>query len=447
MEITIDIAQELLEKAKKKGATDGDIIIIEGRSSAVQVRLSAIDTITDSQFRTLGLRLFFGKKSAITSTSDMSPGSLERLIEDTCNISKLTAHDEYSGLPLPQYGAKMKEMEIYDESIHELPAEEMIEMARKGEAAAFKYDKRINNSEGGSFSKRYTHVIYVNTNSIYGDYKTSMFSISVSPLATMNGLMQRDHWYSAKRRFSGLDKPESVGEVAAMRTVRRLGARKIHTRQAPVVFDPETASSLLNNLCMAVSGYSIYKGVSFLVGMLNKQIASPDVTIYDDGTIPWGLGTKPFDAEGIATRKTIVVEKGILTSYLMDSYSARKLNLTSTGNASRSPEDPPVAAPTNFYLSPGGYFPSDIIRSVDSGLYVTDLIGFGFNPVTGDYSRGAVGIWIEKGELAYPVEEITIAGNLKDMFMDIEMVGNDLDCRKKVCAPTIKIGRLTIAGH
>lgn len=447
MNVTTELALGLLEKAKKRGATGGDIIVVEGKTSNVLVRLSSIDKITDSNHKTLGLRLFFGKKSAVTSTSDLSPESLDRLIEDTCNIARLTADDEYAGLPLPQYGMKTRNVEVYDEYVHQISMEEMIKLASMAESSSFRYDKRITNSEGGSFSKRYTHIFYANTNGFSGSYETSIFNISVVPVATMDGLMQRDHWYSTKRRFNDLDNPSTVGEEAAMRTVRRLGAKKTHTQQAAVIFDPETASSLLGNLCTALSGYSIYKGASFLVGMLNKQIVSPDITIYDDGTIPWGVGSKPFDAEGMATRKTTVVEKGVLTSYLLDSYSGRKLNLTTTGNASRSPGEPPMVAPTNFYLSPGNYSPSEIIKSVDSGLYVTDLIGFGFNPVTGDYSRGAAGIWIEKGELAYPVEEITIAGNLKDMLMQIEMVGNDLDFRQKICSPTIKIGRLTIAGH
>ena len=447
MDLGIDTALELLEKAKKKGATGGDIIIVAGELSTVEVRLSAIDKITESNFKTLGLRLFWDGRSAITSTSDMSPESLDRLVEDTCSIVKLTARDEYAGLPLPQYGMKIKELDIYDEYVHQISVEEMIELAKEAEAAALRYDKRITNSDSGNFIRKYTHVMYANTNGSSGDYNSSMFIISVAPVATMNDKMQRDHWYSSRRKFTQLDTPVSVGEEAAIRTVRRLGARKVHTQQTPVVFDPETSSGFFSNLCMALSGYSIYKGASFLVGMLNKQVASPDVTIYDDGTIPWGIGSKPFDAEGIATRKTPVIEKGVLTSYLLDTYSARKLSLTSTGNASRSPGDPPIVTPTNFYLASGNYTPSDIIKSVDSGLYVTELIGFGFNPVTGDYSRGAVGIWIENGELTYPVEEITIAGNIKDMLMQIEMVGNDLDFRHKVSAPTIKIGKLTIAGH
>ena len=444
MEITIEIAQDILEKAKKKGATDGDIIIVDGRSSSVQVRLSAIDKITDSQYKALGLRLFFGKKSAITSTSDITPESLEKLITDTCGIAKVTAHDEFAGLPLPQYSMKVRDIEVYDESVHQVTGEEMIEMAKAAESAALKYDSRITNSDGGNCSKRYTHVIYASTNNLSGEYRTSMFSISATPIASVEGLMQRDYWYSTARRFRNLDKPEYVGELAAKRTIRRLGARKIHTQQTPVVFDQETASTLLSNLCTALSGYSIYKGASFLVNMLNKQIASADVAIYDDGTIPWGIGSKPFDGEGIPSRKTIVVEKGF-NKLSPDSYSARKLGLASTGNASRGRR--PSCCSAYKLLSLRQYSPDEIIKSVESGLYVTDLIGFGFNPVTGDYSRGASGIWIEKGELTYPVEEITIAGNLKDMLMQIEMVGNDLDFRQKICSPTVRIGRLTIAGH
>ncbi|MDD5435907.1 MAG: TldD/PmbA family protein [Nitrospira sp.] len=449
MDISIDTAQQLLEKAKKRGATDGDILLIEGRTSSVIIRLSEIEKITDSNYKALGLRLFFGKSCAITSTSDMSPENLERLMEDTCRIAKLTAKDEFAGLPEPQQQTvtHIKDIAIYDEHVHDLSVEEMIRLAKEAEAASLNFDKRITNSEGGYCSKRYSRLIYAGTNGSSGTYESSMFSLSATPIASQDGSMQRDSWYSSKRKFSQLDSPASIGELAAMRTVRRLGGKKINTCQAPVVFDSETASDLIGSLCSAISGYSIYKGSSFLLGMLNKQIASTNITIYDDGTIPWGLGSKPFDGEGTATGKTSVIENGVLKSYLLDSYSARKLNLTTTGNASRSTGSPPVVSPTNFYLTPGDCSPSEIIKSVDSGLYVTELIGFGFNPVTGDYSRGAVGIWIENGELTYPVEEITIAGNFKDMLMQIEMVGSDLDLRQKVCAPTIKIGRLTIAGN
>jgi PmbA protein len=259
--------------------------------------------------------------------------------------------------------------------------------------------------------------------------------------------MQRDAWYSVQRRLCRLDSPESVGRAAARRTLRRLGARKVATQEVPVVFDPDMAASLMRSVCGAVSGSAIYRGASFLAGKLGQQVAATGLTLVDDGRMPGGLGSRPFDGEGLPTRRTMVIENGKLASYLLDTYTGRKLGLASTGNASRSLGQPPTVGPMNFYAPPGPHSPEEIIRSVDRGLYVTEMIGFGVNLVTGDYSRGAVGLWIEKGELAYPVEEITIAGNLKDMLRGIEMIGNDLEWRGAVAAPTLKIGRMTVAGN
>jgi PmbA protein len=288
--------------------------------------------------------------------------------------------------------------------------------------------------------------VFANAHGFYGDFSSSNFSCSVSPIAVENGLMQRDYWYSVGRKVSRLDAPEAIGREAGRRTVRRLGARKITTCRVPVVFDPEMAGSLLGNLCSAVNGYSIYKGASYLMGRLGEKIAADSVMVYDDGRMLGGLGSKPFDGEGLPTQKTVIVDKGRLTSYLLDTYAARKLNLASTGNASRTIGEAPSASATNFYLSPGSVTPEHIIGSVKRGLYVTELIGFGINMVTGDYSRGAVGFWIENGELAYPVEEITIAGNLKDMWQGVEAIGNDLVFRGRVASPTIKIAEMTVAG-
>jgi PmbA protein len=273
--------------------------------------------------------------------------------------------------------------------------------------------------------------------------------MSVSPIATdpETGAMQRDSWYDVQRKFAKLDSPEAVGLEAARRTVRKLGARKVATQRVPVVLDSEMAGSLMGNLCSAVSGYSLYKGASFLAGQLDKPLAPEYVTVYDDGRVVGGLGSRPFDGEGLPTRKTTVVERGVLKSYLLDTYSGRKLGLASTGNASRSVGENPSVGPTNFYLAPGTKTSRDIIKTVKQGLYVTDLIGFGINMVTGDYSRGASGFWIEGGELAYPVEEITIAGNLKDMFAGIEMIGSDLVFRGRIASPTVKIAEMMVAGN
>ncbi|MBI4574363.1 MAG: TldD/PmbA family protein, partial [candidate division NC10 bacterium] len=257
---------------------------------------------------------------------------------------------------------------------------------------------------------------------------------------------QRDGWYSVQRRLRNLESPEAVGRTAAARVIRRLGARKVPTQQVPVIFDPDMAASLLRTICRAVSGSAIYRSASFLTGRLGQRVAVPGFTVVDDGRMAGHLGSRPFDGEGLPTRRTVLIQDGILTSYLLDTYAARKLGLTSTGNATRSVGQPPTAGPTNCYIAPGPHSPEQILRSVNRGLYVTEMIGSGVNLVTGDYSRGAAGLWIENGALTYPVEEITIAGTLKDMLQQIEMIGSDLEWRGSIVAPTLKIARMTVAG-
>jgi PmbA protein len=307
----------------------------------------------------------------------------------------------------------------------------------------------VSNSEGADFNSSDGHVVLANSLGFVGDYRSSSFSMSVSPVTTdpSTGGMQRDSWYAIQRAYARLDSPESVGREAARRTLRRLGARKIPTCTAPVIFDQEMAGSLLGNLCGALSGYAPYKGASFLIGRLGQRIAPDTVTVYDDGRMPRGFGSRPFDGEGLPTRRTPVIERGVLKSYLLDTYSGKKLGMASTGNASRGVGESPSVGPTNFYLAPGSVAPEAIVRSVKRGLYVTELIGYGINMVTGDYSRGAAGFWIENGELAYPVEEITIAGNLTRMLLGIDMIGNDLEFRGRIASPTIKINEMTIAGR
>lgn len=442
------LAGDMLVQAKKQGATEADVVIADGENFSVQVRLSAVDRLTKAREKRLGLRVFFGKRSASAATSDFSSESLERLVADTCSLASAVAEDELSGLPAGDLMAKdLPDLDLYDPTA--LSTEQQIELARRAEAAALAEDIRITNSEGADFNSSAGRVVLGNSHGFLGEYRSSSFSVSVSPVATEpgNGGMQRDSWYAVQRKFARLASPESVGKEAAQRTVRRLGARKIATRRAPVVFDQEMAGSLMGNLCSAVSGYALYKGTSFLIGQLGKKLAPDFVTVYDDGRMAGGLGSRPFDGEGLPTRKTTVIEQGVLTSYLTDTYSGKKLGLASTGNASRGIGEGPSVGPTNLYLVPGTTNPADIIRSVREGLYVTELIGFGVNMVTGDYSRGAAGFWIENGELAYPVEEITIAGNLKQILADIEVVGNDLEFRGRIASPTIKISGMTIAGN
>lgn len=442
------LADKLLAQAKAEGATEADVLVAEGDSVSVQVRLSEVDRLSKAREKSLGIRVFFGKRSASASTSDFSEESLARLVQDTCTLAKAVAEDDTSGLPDPDLLATdFPDLDTFDDTI--LATDQEIDLARRAEAAAMAEDPRITNSEGADCGMAHGAVVLANSHGFSGRHRSSSFSLSVSPIATDSngGGMQRDAWYTVNRKFSQLESPESVGKTAARRALRRLGAKKISTQAVPVVFDQDMAGSLLGHLANAISGYSLYKGASFLEGKLGKRLMPDFVHIEDHGRLPGGLGSRPFDGEGVATRQTVIVDDGILSSFLLDTYSGKKLGLPSTGNAVRGVGDNPSVGPTNFYIRQGEASPEAIIQSVQAGLYITELIGFGVNMVTGDYSRGAAGFWIENGELAYPVEEITIAGNLKEMFANIEVVGNDLIFRSRIASPTILIGRMTVAGN
>jgi len=442
----LDLLGDVLKRAQERGATAADAFLVEDRAFSAQVRLGRVDTVKHAREQHLSLRVFSGKSAAAASTSDFSRTSVERLVDEAVSLSRITAPDELSGLPESSALAReIPALDLDDPTGHDLSPEEKIELARRCEAAALGADPRITNSEGGDFADRRARYAYAASHGFAAEYGTSSFSLSASPVASENGHMQRDGWYHVTRKRARLDSPEEIGKTAARRALRRLGARRVKTAQVPVVFDPETAASLVGHVAGAVAGPSLYRGASFLLGKLGQQIAAPGVTIIDDGTIPEGLGSRPFDGEGLPVRRTVVVDKGVLASYLLDTYSGRKLGMASTHHAARSGSGVTVGT-TNLYLARGAADPEDLIGSVKQGLYVTELIGFGVNGVTGDYSRGAVGMWIDNGELAYPVEEITIAGNLLDVFRAIEGVGNDLVFRDRTAAPTVLVGRMTVAG-
>jgi PmbA protein len=447
LELSAELALDILKQAKQKGASAGDVMMAESDSSFVSVRLGEVDKVSQAQEKRLGLRLFFGASSASASTSDISTAAIERLVDDTCALARATAKDEYSGLPAPEALAKdLPDLDLDDGQNRAVSVDDKIRLALAAEKAALEFDPRITNSEGGEFSASAARILYANSHGFTGEYRGSSYGMSVAPVASSNGAMQRDYWYSSQRKFARLEAPESVGRRAAERALRRLDARKVKTCECPVVFDPEISANLLRHLSSALSGYALYKGASFLAGKLGEKIASENVTIVDDGTIPGALGSKPFDGEGLPTAKKTIVDRGVLRSYLLDTYSGKKMKLPSTGNASRGIGDSPGVGPLNFYLAAGAHAPEEIVASVDNGFYVTELMGFGVNLVTGDYSRGAAGIWIEKGKPAYPVEEVTIAGNLKEMLANIEMVGRDLEFRGRIAAPTLKISRMMVAG-
>ena len=448
MSDVVDIARDLVAGALAAGARAADAVVAESDGLAVGVRLGDVEKLKRARQRRAGLRVFVGEASAIASTADLSRDGLGDLAREAVALARLTAPDPHAGLPDPaELARETPDLDLHDPAVERVEPEQAIAWAREAESAALAAGSEITNSEGAEFGTDVGQVAYASSLGFAGAYAGSHASLAVVPVATRDGLMQRDHWYTTHRKLAGLDSAADVGREAARRTLRRLGARRPPTCECPVVFDPETAASLVRHLAGALSGSALYRRLSFLVDRLGEQIASPAVTVFDDPLRLAGPASRPFDGEGVRQARRVVVERGILRTYLLDSYSARRLGLRTTGHAARGVGDAPGAAATNFALEPGTQTPEEIIASVRSGLYVTELIGFGVNPVTGDYSRGAAGVWIENGELAYPVEELTIAGKLGDMLRDIEIVGNDLVRRNAVASPTIKLGRMTVAGQ
>jgi PmbA protein len=444
-----ELAQQVVKRAVELGATQAESVASEGSEFGTQLRLGQVETLKESGSRALGVRVFVGQRAANTSTSDLSPEGVEHLVRGAIELAKITSEDPMGGLPAAdELGQRTEELDLYYEDVYSLPNEERIEMARRGEKAALDFDPRLTNSDGSSFDASIGHKVLANSLGFVGEYRSSYCSISVAPIATDEaGNMQRDYWYSVARTLGKLDSPEEVGRIAAERTLRRLGARRVKTQKAPIVFDRQTSGALLDHIFDAVNGDAIYRHASFLAGKLGQPIFGKNVTIVDDGTRRGGFGTRPFDGEGVPTRRTTVVEQGELKSYLMNTYTAKKLGLKTTGNASRGLAGTPGIGNGNFYLEPGAKSQEEIIKGIKQGLLVTEFLGFGVNLVTGDFSRGASGMWIENGELAYPVEEITVAGNLGEMFANIAEVGSDLIWRSSVACPTLHIEGMTIAGE
>jgi PmbA protein len=444
-EITIDV----VSRAMKAGASAAEAVVREGNEFSTVVRLGQVETLKESGAKVMGVRVFVGKHAASTYTSDFSPAGVEQLVNSAVALAKITSEDEFGGIPeKDQLGSISGDLDLYHKDVYSLSTEDRIDYARRAEKAATSADARIANSEGGSFDAADGRKILANSHGFVGEYQRSYCSVSAVPVAKDEaGNMQRDFWYSVARSIKLLENPEEVGKVAAQRTLRRLGARKAKTAKVPIIFDPLVARALLESIADAVNGDSIYRGASFLAGKLGEKIAGDNVTIVDDGTVRGGFGTSPFDGEGVPTRRTVVIEKGELKSYLLNTYTAKKLKLATTGNASRGLAGTPGIGVGNFFLEAGAKDPKQMIADVPDGLYVTEFLCFGVNLVTGDFSRGASGMWISGGQLAYPVEEITVAGNLKDMLFHISEIGSDLEFRGAVACPTLRIDGMTVAGE
>jgi PmbA protein len=447
------LAADVVAQAMKAGATDAEAVVREGDEFSVNVRMGEVETLKESGSRALGLRVYVGKRAASSSTSDLTAEGIRALVDGALALAKVTEEDPFNGLPdASEFGAVKSDQKLYFDDVYSLDGKERIEWARRAEAAALAADPRITNSDGGSFDAATGRKVLANSRGFMGGYRTSYAGVAAAPLAKdTNGQMQRDGWWSSARRMADLESPEAIGQEAARRALRRLGARRVPTQRVPLIFAPEVARSLIGSVFEAASGDSVWRGASFLAGRLGERIGATNLTIVDDNlmTLPSGVGgygTSPFDGEGLPSLRTVVVEDGVLRRYLLNTYTARKLGMQSTHNASRGLAGAPGVGCGNLYLEPGKLTPEEIIGSVAAGLYITGLMGFGVNVVTGDYSRGATGLWIEKGELTHAVEEVTIAGNLGEMLKNISAIGNDLVFRGAVAAPTLRIDGMTVAG-
>jgi PmbA protein len=435
------LAQAVLERARRAGASGCDCDLTEAYGLTVTVRKGKADTIEHNRDRSLGVSVYFGERPKVrrghASTSDFSRAALEQTVDAAAAIARHTAEDDCAGLPEPGLlASELPDLDLF----HPWPigAEEAVELARRCEAAAFAVSRKIRNSEGASVSAQHSQFVFANSLGFMSGFPASRHWLSCAVIAEEKGLMQRDDWYSASRVPQQLADPERLGRYAGERTVARLGARKIATCQAPVLFEAPLAAQLVGHLTAAVNGGNLYRKTSFLVDSVGKQVLARGVDLDERPLEPQGQSSTPFDEEGVATRSRSVVKDGVLQGYFLGSYSARKLGLQSTGNA---------GGHHNLVLKPGRRDFAGLLREMGRGLLVTELLGQGVNLVTGDYSRGAAGYWVEGGEIRFPVEEITIAGNLRDMFLGIAGVGNDVLVRAGRSCGSILIDRMTIAGE
>jgi PmbA protein len=450
LESLLELGDRVVAMALEGGVTVAECMLRSGAELAAKVRLGKPELVEEAGHRSAGLRVMKGKRVATTSTSDLTEAGVHRFVADAIELVELSQEDPFAGPANAQLlcdPAKAPDLDLYDPAGGEVNAAQGIAIATKGEDAARAFDTRITNSEGSTFSRTAGGAAIVLSSGFRATTKGSYASLSVVPVADdADGKKRRGYHWTAKRYLAELEDAEAVGREAARRTLRKLGARSLPTTEAAVVFDPDAARAILGMLAGCVMGSSIWRKSSYLVGREGTRIASDLVTVVDDPLIPRAPGSRPYDGEGLASRKNLVVDKGILRTYLCDSYSARKLSRESTGNAARGGSAGVACGTTNFILSPGKDSHDAIVKATKCGLYVTDMMGFGFNAVTGDFSRGASGFWIENGEIAFPVSEVTISLNVDDLWKTIDAVGDDLDLRTSTASPTFRVAKMTIAG-
>ena len=445
-----NLASELVSELKKQGAEAADVFILSSVGFNTTVRLGKIERLQQSISKGLGLRVIKNGAMANTFTTDFTDRAVKDLARETMQIVQVSNTDKHNGLaPKEMLGSYEGKLMLFDESIAKLTPEKKIEMARSAEDVGLKFDKRIKNANGTSWSDSRTQVTLSNSDGFTGQYQMTQASLFVGLLAEdEDGTKQTDGFFTFGRYLNTLASPQAVGEEAARRVVKKLGGRKVKSAVVPVVLDPRVGSFLLGDVFGAASGGSIYRRMSYLVDKVGQQIASPMITIVDDAIMTDGVASRPFDAEGVKSSNVVVVEKGVLKQYVCDSYAARRLNLKPTGNASRSYQGNPGVGSTNLYIKNGETSPAEIIKSVKSGLYLDRVGGQGMNSTTGDFSMGANGYWIENGEITHAVQEITVAGNVLKMLNNVKAVGNDLNFKLGTTAsPTLLVSEITVGGE
>ena len=431
-----DIVQDLIAQAQQLGANEVEAGVSIDAGLSVTVRLGETETLEFSRDRALGLTVYFDHRKGSASTADFSPESLAATVRAACDIARYTSKDEYAGLADPeQLATTIPDLDLYHP--WDISAEQAIELAAECEDAARQVDHRIENSEGGTVSTNTGIRVKASNHGFMAGYRSSYHSLSCAVVGKQGEEMQRDYWSWSARDHADLPAVAEIGRSAGERTIRRLGTRPLSTRQVPVIYAAEIAGSLFSHFISAVNGNSLYRKASFLLDHLGKPVFPGFMHIHEQPLLPKGLGSAPYDSEGVATRARDIVTEGILQSYVLNTYAARRLGMETTGNA---------GGVRNLTIDPGDRNLPELLRVMDTGLLVTELIGFGVNNVTGDYSRGAAGFWVEDGEIQYPVDEITVAGNLKDMFMNIVEVGNDVDLRGNTRTGSVLIEQMMVAG-
>lgn len=439
------LLDDLIAQARKRGADAADALVVNSTSISHAERLGKTERLERSESRDLGLRVFFGKQQAVVSSNDWDAETLEDLVDRAVAMAKAVPEDPYCGLADPEQllTGDILDLDVFDSS--EPAPEALIARAKAAEEAA-RAVEGVTNSEGAEASWSLNSVTLAASNGFSGGYDISRHGVGVSVIAGEGTAMERDYEFTSTVHESDLDDSTTVGTVAGERSVKRLNPRKGPTVKAPVVYDPRVSHGLLGHLASAINGVSIARGTSFLKDSMGAQLFDSAITVTDDPHRKRGLRSKPFDAEGLPNAATDFVQGGVLQSWVLDLRSARQLDLSSTARASRGVSGPPSPSVTNLYMAPGTVSPEELMADIDSGFYVTELMGFGIDMVTGDYSRGAAGYWIEKGEIAYPVSEMTVAGNLKDMFLNLTPADN-LKFRYGTNAPTLRVNGMTIAGE